>query len=287
MVEFGARVRFRHPLARSAAYRSASPQDRQRRASRASRGHRSAASIPDRRAWHRAQAAPGPDEEVATELERAAGGRKRAGAWPPCPHSWSARRTLTPDPARRTERALTAAEAKVQAGAFGAALELLGGRRPHRSTSSSAPASTFCDAQLAFVSNRGRDAPPLLLSAARRLERIDADLARATYLDTVNAAMFAGHLASPGGGVHEVAQAARAAPPAPQPPQAPDLLLDGLARHFSEGYAAGLPVLERALSAFGREMSAAEQLRWLRLASVTALHLWDDQNWDALSSLAR
>jgi DNA-binding CsgD family transcriptional regulator len=283
LVQFGARVRFRHPLARSAAYRSASPQDRHE-------VHRALAEAtdpqvdPDRRAWHRAQAALGPDEEVATELERAAGRAQARGGLAAMSAFLERAADLTPDPAQRTERALTAAEAKVQAGGFGAALELLG-------TTEAAPLNELqrarvdlLHAQLAFVSNRGRDAPPLLLSAARRLERIDADLARATYLDTVSAAMFAGHLASPGGGVHEVAQAARAAPPGPQPPQAPDLLLDGLARHFSAGYAAGLPVLERALSAFGREASAAEQLRWLWLASVAALHLWDDQKWDALSS---
>ena len=283
LVQFGARVRFRHPLARSAAYRSASPQDR-RDVHRALAEATDPQVDPDRRAWHRAQAALGPDEEVATELERAAGRAQARGGLAAMSAFLERAAGLTPDPAQRTERALTAAEAKVQAGAFGAALELLGRAEAAPLNELQRARVDLLHAQLAFVSNRGRDAPPLLLSAARRLERIDADLARATYLQTVNAAMFAGHLASPGGGVHEMARAARAAPPAPQPPQAPDLLLDGLARHFSEGYAAGSPVLERALSAFGREMPAAEQLRWLWLASVTALHLWDDQKWDALSS---
>ncbi len=283
LVQFGARVRFRHPLARSAAYRSASPRDRHD-------VHRALAEAtdpqvdPDRRAWHRAQAALGPDEEVASELERAAGRAQARGGLAAMSAFLERAADLTPDPAQRTERALTAAEAKMRAGAFGAALELLGRAEAAPLNELQRARVDLLHAQLAFVSNRGRDAPPLLLSAARRLERIDADLARATYLDTVNAAIFAGHLARPGGGVREVAQAARAAPPAPQPPRAPDLLLDGLARHFSEGYAAGLPVLERALCAFGREMPAAEQLRWLWLASVTALHLWDDQKWDTLSS---
>ena len=283
LVQFGARVRFRHPLARSAAYRSASPQDR-RDVHRALAEATDPQVDPDRRAWHRAQAALGPDEEVAAELERSAGRAQARGGLAAMSAFLERAAGLTPDPAQRAERALTAAEAKLQAGAFSAALELLGRAEAAPLNELQRARVDLLHAQLAFVSNRGRDAPPLLLSAARRLERIDADLARATYLETVNAAMFAGHLASPGAGVHEMAQAARAAPPAPQPPQAPDLLLDGLARHFSEGYAAGLPVLERALSAFGREMPAAEQLRWLWLASVTALHLWDDQKWDALSS---
>ena len=85
----------------------------------------------------------------------------------------------------------------------------------------------------------GRDAPPLLLAAARRLERIDVRLARATYLDTINAAMFAGHLADPDTGVLAVSCAVRAAPPAPGPPRPPDLLLDGLAANFGEGFRAG------------------------------------------------
>ena len=220
LVQFGARVRFRHPLARSAAYRSASPQDRHD-------VHRALAEAtdpqvdPDRRTWHRAQAALGPDEEVATELERAAGRAQARGGLAAMSAFLERAADLTPDPAQRTERALTAAEAKVQAGAFGAALELLGRAEAAPLNELQRARVDLLHAQLAFVSNRGRDAPPLLLSAARRLERIDADLARATYLDTVSAAMFAGHLASPGGGVHEVARAARAAPPAPQPPAGP------------------------------------------------------------------
>jgi DNA-binding CsgD family transcriptional regulator len=138
-------------------------------------------------------------------------------------------------------------------------------------------------AQLAFVSNRGRDAPPLLLEAARRLEQIDIGLARATYLDTINAAMFAGHLARPGAGVLDVSRAVRAAPPAEGSPRPPDLLLDGLAANFGEGYRAGLPVLQRALALYGDQMPAEEELRWLWLACIAALHLWNDGKWDVLS----
>jgi DNA-binding CsgD family transcriptional regulator len=108
-------------------------------------------------------------------------------------------------------------------------------------------------------------------------------LARATYLDTISAAMFAGHLADPGAGVLAVSRAARAAPPAPGRPRPPDLLLDGLAANFSEGYRAGLPLLRQALGAFGQQMSAEEELRWLWLACIAALHLWDDGRWDVLS----
>jgi len=138
-------------------------------------------------------------------------------------------------------------------------------------------------AQLTFAANRGNDAPPLLLKAAKRLEPIDAGLARATYLDALNAALFAGRLASPGGSSREVSEAARAAPRPSHPPRPPDLLLDGFAVHFTEGYAAAAPILRRALSAFDRETSAEVELRWLWLGCVAASHLWDDDRWDRFS----
>jgi DNA-binding CsgD family transcriptional regulator len=138
-------------------------------------------------------------------------------------------------------------------------------------------------AQLAYVANRGSDAPPLLIRAAGRLEPIDPDLSRATYLDALSAAIFAGRLASPGGGVLEVARAAGAAPPS-HAARAPDLLLDGLAASYNEGYGAGLPMLRTALASFGADMSAEDELRWLWLACVTAMRVWDDDRWDELSA---
>ena len=139
-------------------------------------------------------------------------------------------------------------------------------------------------AQLAFRTNRGRDAPPLLLKAAKRLAPIDAELSRATYLDAMSAAIFAGLLANRGGGALEVARAASAAPRPLHAPRAPDLLLDGLAANFNEGYAAGVPILRQALTTFGSGMSVDEELHWLWLACVGALHLWDDERWDMLSA---
>ena len=116
--------------------------------------------------------------------------------------------------------------------------------------------------------SRGSDASPLLLKAAKRLEPIDVGLARATYLDALVAADFASRLASPGGSLPEVACAAAAAPPPPHPPRAPDLLLDGLAAAFGQGYAAGVPILRRALQAFGSDMPADPELRWLSMAAA-------------------
>jgi DNA-binding CsgD family transcriptional regulator len=281
LVEFGMRVQFRHPLVRSVVYGSASPQQRQQ-------VHAALSEVtdpdedPDRRAWHRANAAPGPDEEVAAELERSAG-RARARGGMAAAAAFLARATaLTLDSARRTERALEAASAKVRAGAFDAARDLL-------SVAEAGPLSDFqqaridlIGAELAFLTNRGSEAPPLLLKAARRLKPIDAARSRATYRQALTAGYYAGRLAL-GGGVLEVARAAVAAPPPPHAPRAPDLLLDGLVTHYTKGYEAGLPTLRKALHAFGTGMSADEALRLHWVAGIVARYVWDDHNWHVLS----
>ena len=217
LAEFGVRVRFRHPLVRSVVYRSAPGQERQL-------AHAALAEVsdpeldPDRRAWHRAQAAPGPDEDVAGELERSAGRAQARGGLAAAAAFLERAVMLTPDPARRAGRALAAANTKVQAGAFDAAQDLL-------AAAGAGPLSEFeqarvdlLRAQLAFVTNRGGDAPLLLVKAARRLEPVDAGLARATYLDALTASTLAGRLARPGGHTLEVARAASAAPRPPGEP---------------------------------------------------------------------
>ena len=283
LAEFGARVRFRHPLARSAAYRSASAQDRQA-------AHRALAEVtdqkldPDRRAWHRAQASPRPDEDVAAELEHSAGRARSRGGLAAAAAFLKQAATLTLDPVKRADRALAAAQATIQAGALDVARDLL-------AMAESGPLGDFQQAsvdmmraQLAFITSRGGDAPALLLMAAKRLEPIDADLSRATHLDALVAAIFAGPLAGPGGGVLEVALAAGAAPPPLHAPRAPDLLLDGTAAGLHLGYAAGVPTLRRALTDFGDGMSVEEELRRMYLACITAMRLWDDDRWEALSA---
>ena len=131
---------------------------------------------------------------------------------------------------------------------------------------------------------RGSDAPPLLLNAAHDLEAADPSLARATYLEALSAAMFAGRLAR-GVGVVEVSEAALAGPPPAEPPGPSDLLLQGLAVRFTEGFSAGGPILKEALRAFGRKtVLAPEEARWLWFASWIALYLWDDDAWTRLSS---
>ena len=282
LVKLAARVHFGHPLVRSAVYQAASTDDR-REAHRALAEATDPEADPDRRAWHLAHAAAGPDEEVAAELEGSAGRAQARGGLAAAAAFLERAAVLTPNPAQRADRALAAAQAKVQAGAFEAAVQLLGMAEAAPLDELQRARVDLLRAQLAYAANRGSDAPPLLLRAAKRLESIDADLARETYLDALNAALFAGGLAVPGAGPQEVAAAARAAPRPSHLPRAPDLLLDGLAANFTQGYAAGLPLLRRALSAFDRETSAAEDLRWLFPACTAAIHQWDDARWDTLS----
>jgi len=281
LAEFGARVRFRHPLVRSAAYRSASVQTRQEL-------HGALAEVtdpavdPDRRAWHRAQAAPGPDEEVAAELEQSAGRAQRRGGLAAAAAFLERSAELTLDPARRAQRALAAAQAKYQAGALDAALGLLAMAQAGPLDELQRARGDLLRAQIAFASSHGRDAPPLMLSAAKQLETLDVGLARETYLEAFTAALFVGRL-SPA--VGEVARAARKAPAPPAPARAPDLLLDGLALLVTEGYAAGTPALRRALLAFrDQDISAEEGLSWLWLAGRAAMAVWDDETWHILAS---
>jgi DNA-binding CsgD family transcriptional regulator len=281
LADFGTRVRFRHPLVRSVVYGSAAPQERRE-------VHAALAEVtdpqldPDRRAWHRAHAASGPDEAVGADLERCADRAQARGGVAAAAAFLERATLLTLDPARRTERALGAAGANLQAGAFDTVRHMLSIAEAGAVTDLQQARIDLIAADLAFVTNRGSDAPSLLLKAANRLEPVDVDLCRATYLQAFSAAMLAGRLAL-GGGVLEVARAARAAPPPRQATRAPDLLLDGLAAHFEEGYEAGLPILRRALDDFGIGMSVDEQLRCHWVAGVVAPYLWDDDRWELLS----
>jgi DNA-binding CsgD family transcriptional regulator len=283
LVEVGTRVRFRHPLVRSALYRAAASSER-RAAHRALAEVTDPSTDPDRRAWHRAHAAVGVDEEVAAELERSAD-RAQARGGAAAAAAFLARATeLTPDPGERGRRAMAAAQAKFDAAESDAALELL-------TTAELAPLDELqrarlerLRAEIVFARTRGSDAPALLLGAARRLEPLDAAMARETHLEAMTAALFAGRLGRKPD-VRECAEAALAAPTAPQPPRAIDLLLDGLAARFTEGYGAGLTPLRNALIAFRNvDRLTAADARWLWLACRLAQDLWDDQIWHVLAT---
>jgi DNA-binding CsgD family transcriptional regulator/DNA polymerase III delta prime subunit len=273
------RVAFRHPLVRSAVYGAAGLNERRE-------VHRVLAEAtdqridPDRRAWHRAQAAATPDEEVAGELERSATRAQARGGFAAAAAFLERAVMLTPEPSRRAQRALAAAQAKFQAGALEDALELLETAESGTSIDDVLRAhAQLLRAQIAFTARRGSDAPPLLLAAARELEAVDPNLARATYLEALSAAMFAGRLAH-AGGVVEISEAALAGPPPPEKPRPSDLLLQGLAVRFTEGYPAGAPLLKEALTAFQREADLSpNDARWLWFAGLIALFMWDDDAW--------
>ena len=286
LVELGGQLRFRHPLVRSAVYRAATPVERQR-AHRALAEATDPEAEPDRRAWHRAHATPGLDEDVAAELERSAGRAQARGGLAAAAAFLERAAELTPDPELRARRALAAAHSKHQAGAQDAALHLLSAAQAGPLDELGRARAELLHAQITFAMTRGRDAPPLLLKAAKRLESLDPALARETYLDAFAAALSADRLVS-GGDVREIAEAVLAAewgPPASRAcPRACDLLLDGLAVLTTQGYAAGSPLLRDALQAFRDEpMSEEEELRWLWLACHIARALGDDAAWDELT----
>jgi DNA-binding CsgD family transcriptional regulator len=282
LLAIGASVTFRHPLVRSAVYRAASPEKRQT-------VHRALADAtdpevdPDRRAWHLAQATPGFDEDVASELERSAGRAQARGGLAAAAAFRERSAVLTANPSRRAARALAAAEAKHQAGAFDSALRLVNIAESGPLNELQRAQVDLLRGQIAFSLGRGSDAPPLLLKAAKRLEPLDQRLARDTYLEALTAVFFPSILASDES-VLETARAARAAPTSSYP-RASDLLLDGLGLLITEGYAAGTPTLRAAVNAFrGEDISRGQERRWLSLASRVAAFLWDDETSDVLSA---
>jgi DNA-binding CsgD family transcriptional regulator len=290
LVEIDGRVRFRHPLVRSAIYRAASAQER-RLVHRALAEATEAETDPDRHAWHRAAATAVPDEDVASELERAAARAQARGGLAAAAAFLQRAAVLTPEPRCSARRALAAAQTSYEAGALDEALELLGTAETGVVGDFEPARVQLLRGQIAFAARRGSDAPPLLLRAARELEAIDPPLAQATYLDALAAALFAGRLAR-GASALEVARAVLGRPPSPH---AGDLLLRGLALLITEGPSVGTPALKRALRALrvlvDEEVPTEEGVRWghpervaLWLGGLAAAFTWDYENWDALTA---
>ncbi|KUN74197.1 LuxR family transcriptional regulator [Streptomyces canus] len=282
LFDIDALVRFKHPLLRSAIYRSAELAELREI-------HRVLAEVtdpghdPDRRAWHLARSTVRPDEAIATELESSAVRAQARGGTAAAAAFLAHAAVLTPQPQRKATRALAAAQAKLRAGAPAAARDLLslaesgvldeiGHARVH-----------LTHAQIAFADSRGAEALPLLLAAAQRLVPLDVGLARETFLDTVSAAMFAGRLAV-GATVREVAEAAhRTSPSRTRLSRNADLLMDALATRFTSGYRAAVAGVRDAVSALRRETDPEQVLRWSWLASALAAEMWDDEGWTELA----
>jgi DNA-binding CsgD family transcriptional regulator len=278
LLQIGTRVRFRHPLVRSAVYSAASLPGR-RAAHRALGEATDRDKDPDRRAWHLAEAAPGPDEQVAGELERSASRAQSRGGMAASAAFLRRAAELTADPARRSGRALAAAQASQQAGALDAAAELLTMAEAGPLNELQQACAALLRGQIAFAAGGGSDAPALLAKAAEQLEPLNPALARETYLDAWLAAAFAGRFAG-AGDLDEVSRAARSASLSADASRPSDLLLDGLSVLVTEGRAQAAPLLNRATSVFaGDELSPEEHVRWGYLAVTAASMVWDEQRW--------
>ena len=280
LVKFGARVRFRHPLLRSASYRAASVAER-RVVHGALAEATDAETAPERRAWHRAQAAAGPDEEVAAELERSAGRAQARGGLAAAAAFLERAVLLTAEPGRRADRALAAAQAQLQAGAFGPALDLVAAAEAGPLDELQSARADLLRGEIMFALGQGSDASSLLLKAAKRLEPLNVGLARETYLTAWIAALFAARLAG-SGDLPEVSRAARALPPAAEP-RPVDLVLSGLALLVADGPAAAAPTLRQAVSVFtGAGLTVEDGLRWGWIAQGAASALWDSDAWHVM-----
>lgn len=290
LIEFGESVRFRHPLVRSAVYHQADSIERRA-------VHRALAAVtdpvldPDRCAWHAAEAADGPDEDVAAGLVRAAGRARQRGGMAAEAVLLERATELTPDLWQRGRRALAAAEAHFSAASPDRATELA-------TLASLCPLDPLDQARLArlrarilFGRSRSEEAAPLLLDAAAQFAVAESPLARDTYLEAISATVFAGRVHGPAG-AKAAAVAARASGAPPSNSEAADLLLDGVATLLADGYETGVPALRRAFEPFAQEelRSREATMRWLLLVPVALesfIHYgWDLPAWDTFATRA-
>lgn len=278
LVSVDTRLRFRHPLVRSAVYRDAIPSER-RQAHTALAEVISGPLADEHRAWHHAHAAEAPSEAIAIELVQSAELARRRGGSAAAAAFLAYAVELTPDPARRAERALGAALSKLDAGDPEAAARLLDAVVIADDELLSARAD-LVRAKIAFATNRGSDAPPLLLAAAERLRGLDTALARETYLEALMAAAIVGRLST----AVAVAEVARNAPAVSGPPRAVDLLLDGTVVRLTEGYVAAAPLLKRAITAYLEDDKAGiADPRWHLIALRVLLERFEEATYNALS----
>lgn len=297
VIEFGPRMRFHHPLVRSAAYRAADLNER-RAIHRALADATDPRTDPDRRAWHAANSAAGTDDSVAAELEASAGRAQSRGGMAAAAAFLERATVLTSDPARRGARALAAAKAKRDAAAPAAAHELLAIAELAPLAELQRAEVARLRAQMEFARSRGGDAhaPRLsepasrLLDAAKRLQNLDDALAREAYLEALAAAMYAGRLGAPGA-LADVAEAALAAVDRGPEPQRPiDLLLTGMANRIAGDTTVGLGLLRRALELMCEQgQRSGQALQWMSLGLAivqesAAGELWDDAIYHQLSS---
>ena len=281
LLTFAPRIKFRHPLIRSAVYHGAAGLSRQR-------AHKAlaAASDPerdrDRRAWHLAAATVGPDEDVAAELERSADRARDRGGWSAAAASLRRAAALTPDEQRRAVRQLRAAHAELVAGSPAVAAELLEQATPALADPGSRAEAMRLQAWTRFQLGERDSIPTLLLDAAEAMKPLDPGRARQILLEAWGTVPYAGEA-----GVRDLARVSRETPrPVQTAPSPGDMLLDGFAL-LDTDYPAGVDLLRRAIGVL-KESDAAdvENLHWMSLGCLAALTLWDDEAMQVVSARA-
>ena len=289
LIDIDSRVRFRHPLVRSVAYRDADANLRQR-VHAALAGSIDADADPDRRAWHRAFAASGLDESVAEELDRAAERAQQRGGIAAAAAFLTQAFELTPDPAQRGTRGLKAAQAKRRAADFDAATELV-------AAAALAPLDDLDEArrlhlatQLAFHRRRANQSGPGLAvhaasmaEAAQRLAPLDAEEADQAFLEALCGLVYIGRGGEPAA-LAEIACAIVQHGDGGGVARPVGLLAQGLARRVVSDAATAVAAMRTAAS-----VSTEHNWQWeaFPLAMEVTVHeTWDDDAWERLSAIA-
>jgi DNA-binding CsgD family transcriptional regulator len=280
LLAVASQVRFRHPLVRSTAYAAAGPDER-RAAHLAVAKSTDREADPDRRAWHLAMASTGPDENVAIELERSAVRAQARGGIAAAAAFLERAVALTADPGRRGERAIAAGQASFQAGAFDAALALLAAAESGPLDGFQRARIDLLRAHVAFATSLGREAPPMLLLAAKQLEGFDVELARETYLVAWAAAGFAGSL-SERDVLFEICRSAQALPSSDSPTPLAHLL-DGLTLLTLEGHDAAADTLHKVATRMS-DVALGDLLRWGWMAYAASAAVMDVDGMYAIAS---
>jgi hypothetical protein len=288
LIEIGVRVLFRHPLVRSAVYRSA-PLSEQREVHRALAAVTDPRTDPDRRAWHRGLAADGPQEEVARDLElsarraQARGGLAAAAVF----LEWAA--TLTPEIGTRASRLLAAATAKRDVGDLEAALGLLSAAEPGIASLADEAKLKRLRGQIAFDRRHLEDGVRLFAEAAKVFELFDASTARQTLGEALCLAIWSGDLHGTFG--IRFAAAAVASAPAPTEPVRPvDRVIAAFASRYTDGHEISAPLFTRAVEAFLNPDAGSDQAvqwYWLiqsRVSWILAFETWDAGAWRDLAA---
>jgi DNA-binding CsgD family transcriptional regulator len=276
-------VLFCHPLVRSAVYATATTFQRRRAHQTLAAASDGDADI-DIRAWHLAAAAAGPDEEAAAEQEAAAERARSRGGYAAAATLLERAALLTAEPERQAERRLSAAQAQFLAGVVGRADELVTEAIPALRNPLSQAQATRLRGRIQYARGEVAEATATLFTAAQRLQGIAPRTARDALLSALEATVFAGWAAtSPL--LHLIARVAGELPPTGEPPNSPaNLLLRGLTVRVTDGYAAAVPDLRRAVQAFcsgGIDRDLA--LHQVELAAIAAADLLDDAAVDELT----